>query len=157
MLEVARKAYAVRDMYVTDPRYMPVSVDNPLSREFLERIKLSFRDTTALPYSGDTTFFAVADSSGWIVAGIQSLFHPFGSYVTEPRFNITLNSRASSFSLDPSSVNRLEPRKKTMHTLSAIILEENSRVLAIGLTGGHYRPLLHAQLVTNIVDYEMKI
>jgi len=44
-----------------------------------------------------------------------------------------------------------------MHTLSAIILEENSRVLAIGLTGGHYRPLLHAQPVTNIVDYEMKI
>ena len=162
-LKAAQIAYKVRDSYITDPRYMGLSVDYLLSSEFIEMLKGEMRKEALRDYrkthgpDGDTTFFAVADKDGWIVAGIQSLFYPFGSYITEPRFNITLNSRASSFSLDENHVNRLEPLKKTMHTLSAMIVEDDNRVLAIGLSGSHFRPLLHAQLLTNIIDYELSI
>lgn len=162
-LRAAQVAYRVRDSYITDPRYMKLPLDYLLSSRFIEVLRDEVRRGIhrsiegAYRPGGDTTFFAVADRDGWIVAGIQSLFYPFGSYVTEPRFNITLNSRASSFSLDEGHVNRLEPLKKTMHTLSAMIVEDNDRVLAIGLSGGHFRPLLHVQLLTSIVDYGLGV
>ncbi len=161
LLKAAVIAYKVRDRYITDPKYMTVNVDYLLSREFSEKIKEESKNSSTINVhenssrSGDTTFFAVAGNDGWIIAGIQSLFYPFGSYITVPSYGITLNSRASSFSLREDHVNRLEPLKKTMHTLSAVILEDYDRVMAIGLSGGHYRPLLHIQLLTNIVDYDM--
>ncbi|RLE63618.1 MAG: gamma-glutamyltransferase family protein [Thermoprotei archaeon] len=159
-LAAARVAYRARDEYITDPRYMKIGVGELLSPEFIGKLREKFEGileaNNTFKGDGDTTFFAVADKDGWIVAGIQSLFHGFGSYITEPTYGITLNSRASSFSLDSSHVNCLEPGKKTMHTLSAIIsVDENDEVLALGLSGGHFRPLLHAQLFTNIFDYGM--
>ncbi len=162
LLKSAIIAYKVRDEYVTDPRYMLVSLDYLLGKEFLEKMRREIDNALELGVrrnlvkgEGDTTFFAIAGGDGWVIAGIQSLFYPFGSYITVPGYGITLNSRASSFSLREDHVNRLEPLKKTMHTLSAIILEDYDRVMAIGLSGGHYRPLLHVQLLTNIVDYNM--
>ena len=168
-LAAAKVAYKVRDEYVTDPRYMKVSIKQLLSDSFIDELRARFREVLAGKGSvnygggsagnsggGDTTFFAVADREGWLVAGIQSLFYPFGSYVTEPTYGITLNSRASSFSLSKDHVNCLEPGKKTMHTLSAMIIEKGSDILALGLSGGHFRPLLHAEVLTNMVDYFMR-
>jgi len=165
-LRAAKVAYRVRDQYVTDPRYMRVSASELLSRNFIEGLREEFKkvleeggvEEGGQVGGGDTTFFAVADSSGWIVAGIQSLFYPFGSYVTEPTYGITLNSRASSFSLTLNHINCLEPGKKTMHTLSAMIVvgDGDEDLLALGLSGGHFRPLLHAELLTNIIDYGME-
>jgi gamma-glutamyltranspeptidase/glutathione hydrolase len=152
-LEVFLKAYAVRDMFVTDPARMQVSVEELLRMDL---------DVTNVRYGnqflgGDTTFFSVIDSDGCVVAGIQSLFYPFGSFVTEPYYGITLNARASSFSLDPRNINRLEPRKRPLHTLSAMLVKDDARgeVKSIGLSGGHFRPQLHAEIFTNIVDYGM--
>ena len=162
LLDVAKIAYKIRDLYITDPRYMRVNVEYLLKKEFIRKVKHNTKDVSSggSKYhvsGGDTTFFAIVDREGWIIAGIQSLFYPFGSYVTEPKFNITLNSRASSFSLDKNHVNRLESLKKTLHTLSAMIIVDYGRVIALGLSGGHFRPLLHAQLVTNILDYGLNI
>lgn len=155
ILDAAIKAYAVRDMYVGDPRFMHKDVDELLSEEFIEAMKsgsisgsihASFMDA-------DTTYFAIADDKGYLISCIQSVFHNFGSYITEPTYNITLNSRGSSFTFLDGHVNRLEPRKKPLHTLSALLLNYGSRWMAMGLSGGHFRPLLHAQIVNGIVDY----
>jgi gamma-glutamyltranspeptidase len=43
-----------------------------------------------------------------------------------------------------------------LHTLSSIILERRGRpYLAIGASGGDYRPMQHTLFVTNSVDYGM--
>ncbi|MEM1703422.1 MAG: gamma-glutamyltransferase, partial [Zestosphaera sp.] len=83
-------------------------------------------------YGGDTTYFAVVDSEGAIVSGIQSLFYPFGSKITEPTYGITLNSRASSFNLIPNHPNSLAPLKKPLHTLSAMIIVVRDREMGFG-------------------------
>jgi len=157
LLEKAYYAYCIRDQYISDPRYMEISSSDLVSRDFLFKALEMCRDHPSVGDDGDTTFFAVADREGWVVSAIQSLFHGFGSFITEPKYGITLNSRASSFKLDDRSVNRLEPWKKTMHTLSSMIVVEENRVLALGLSGGHYRPLLHSQVLTNIIDYGMDV
>jgi len=108
---------------------------------------------------GDTTFFTVVDSEGYMLLGIQSLFYPFGSGLTEPRYQVTLNARASCFTLREGVPNTLGPGKRPLNTLSAVILEDPSgeRVIGLGLSGGHLRPQMHALLVTSIIDYGMDI
>ncbi|MEM3104322.1 MAG: gamma-glutamyltransferase family protein [Candidatus Bathyarchaeia archaeon] len=155
IVDVAKTAYDIRNQYVTDARFMRLKVHELLSDSFIKAMKISLSNKTKGLYDGDTTFFAVADEEGWIVSAIQSIFHNFGSYITEPNFNVTLNSRASSFSLDVNHVNRLEPRKKPLHTLSAVLMDDCGSLMAVGISGGHYRPLFHSQLMTNIIDYEL--
>ena len=150
MVEISRIAYAVRDKYITDPRYMKIGLKELLDPSILEK-----SDYTINFDRGDTTFFTVMDSNGMAVAGIQSIFTAFGSGLTEPEYQITLNCRASSFSLNKDHVNRLEPGKKTLHTLSSLLLERDGDWYIIGTSGGHFRPQLHWWISTNLIKYKM--
>ncbi|MET1101815.1 MAG: gamma-glutamyltransferase family protein [Pyrodictiaceae archaeon] len=154
LLQAAKKAYAVRDKYIGDPRFMRLKSKELLSKEVLENISWEPQ-----PMGGgeDTTFFAVVDREGVIVAGIQSLFYPFGSAITEPKYQVTLNNRAQGFTLKEGYPNTLAPLKKPLHTLSAVIMENSSHVIALGLSGGHLRPQLHALLITSIIDHGMDV
>ncbi len=163
MLAAAHAAYRVRDELVGDPRYMKHSVDELLSDEFIQALREEARrHGLAIPggrpgSSGDTTFFIVVDREGMIVAGIQSLFYPFGSMVTEPTFQVTLNGRAQGFTLREGLPNTLEPGKKPLHTLSALIAERDEEVVALGASGGHFRPQQHALLFTSIAVHGMSV
>ena len=106
---------------------------------------------------GDTTNFVVIDKWGNIVSAIQSIFHSFGSGLLDPETGILLNSRASYFNL--SGPNRLEPRKRPLHTLSSVIAisEKRDEYLAVGTSGGDYRPQQHVLLLTNFIDYGLDL
>jgi gamma-glutamyltranspeptidase/glutathione hydrolase len=159
LAEEARIAYRIRDAYIGDPRRLPVPPERLQSREFYEEERARATGAGgAAGGLGDTTFFAVADSEGGVVAGIQSLFYPFGSCVTEPRFQVTLNNRALGFTLREGLPYTLAPGARPLHTLSAVILElGEGRVAALGASGGHLRPQQHALFITNIVDYGMGV
>lgn len=148
-----KAVYRIRDSYVGDPRYMRVGVNELLSTDFLRSSISSHQESRVS--DGDTTYFAVIDGEGTIVSGIQSLFYPFGSKVTEPTYGITLNSRASSFNTLSDHPNSLAPLKKPLHTLSAMLILTKDREMALGLSGGHFRPQLHAEIFQNIFKYKM--
>ena len=162
ILSAAAPAYRARDRHLGDPRWMRHSPEELLSEEWLEGLRAEARSGPpsclhmgrAGAGSGDTTFYAVADGEGRVVAAIQSLFMPFGSTVTEPRFQVTLHGRANGFTLEPGLPNALEPGKRPLHTLSAVIAESpDGGVYAVGTSGGHYRPQQHALLLTSIIDH----
>ena len=147
-MEAALFAYGRRDEMLGDPRFSGIDMEAFLSTEGEAGVPPS------RVRSGDTTAFSVADSEGNMVSGIQSLFHHFGSRVFVPECGIALNNRASAFVT--SGPNKAEPRKRPLHTLSSLILERgDGPYLAIGASGGDYRPLQHALFVTNAVDYSM--
>jgi gamma-glutamyltranspeptidase/glutathione hydrolase len=147
-VKAALAAYGRRDEMLGDPRFTPIDIDSFLSQAAPSAVPPSVIN------SGDTTAFSIADSDGNMVSGIQSLFNHFGSCVFIPECGIVLNNRASGFST--SGPNKVEPRKRPLHTLSSMILvREGEPYLAIGTSGGDYRPLQHAQFVTNSVDYSM--
>jgi len=154
-LKAFKIAYSIRDSFIGDLRYMNVSLDELLSEEFLSRHRDDIIKLNQVKGDGDTTYFTVVDSEGTVVSGIQSLFYPFGSKVTEPTYGITLNCRASSFVLNVNHPNSLAPHKKPLHTLSAMIVvdTETNRTLSLGLSGGHFRPQLHAEIYFNIFKY----
>ncbi len=147
-MQAVLPAYALRDELLGDPRFSHIDLG----------AFMSGKGAAAIPQSrirsGDTTAFSVADAEGNMVSGIQSLFNHFGSRVFVPECGIALNNRASGFGT--TGPNKMEPRKRPLHTLSSMILEREGRpLLAIGSSGGDYRSMQHALFVTNSVDYSM--
>jgi gamma-glutamyltranspeptidase/glutathione hydrolase len=149
-MDAAQTAYDRKDRYLGDPRFEKVDLE-------------AFMDISPAPstYSGrvadgDTTAFSIADSEGNVVSAIQSLFHHFGSRVFVPGCGVMLNDRAAGFRTE--GPNRVEPRKRPLHTLSSLIIEtKGGGRIGIGTSGGDYRPLQHALFVTNLVDYRMRL
>ncbi|MEM4519200.1 MAG: gamma-glutamyltransferase family protein [Sulfolobales archaeon] len=152
-----RAAYRIRDRYVGDPRYvkkdlLSSEVIGELFKALSEELLTTKRKISA---SGDTTYYVVSDKYGNVVSGIQSIFYAFGSGITEPNYGVTFNCRGSSFNLVRGDINELSPRKYPFHTLSSVIvLDSNEQVRwALGTSGGHYRPQIHAELITHLIDY----
>ncbi|BDR90940.1 gamma-glutamyltransferase family protein [Vulcanisaeta souniana] len=147
-----RVAYELRDRYVGDPRFIDAPINKLLDPDFLLSEFKSRYGNRQLGASGDTTYFVIVDKEGNVVSAIQSLYQHFGSLVTEPRYGITLNDRASDFSMD--GPNALMPRKRPLHTLSAVIITKDGEPrYALGTSGAHFRPQQHTLFITNIIDY----
>ncbi len=143
----AKTAYAARDRSIGDPRFSPFNLG-----DFLGEGKAAGHSRRIEP--ADTTYFAVADEEGNLLSCIQSIFYHFGSRVFLDDCGFFLNNRASGFTME--GPNRVEPRKRPLHTLSSLILlKDGAPRFATGCSGGEYRPQQHALLVTNLVDHSM--
>lgn len=150
----ARVAYAARDAMLGDPRFMKGGFS---LEKFLKEGAEGMNAQRTID-GGDTTYFAVGDSDGNLLSCIQSLFHGFGSRVYVEGGGFFLNNRGSSFKLGGRGANVLEPRKRPLHTLSSLILtREKVPFIAVGASGGDYRPQQHALFVTNVADYSMDV
>jgi gamma-glutamyltranspeptidase/glutathione hydrolase len=148
--EATKIAQAAKDAHLGDPRFVSFDLEAFLSS--------ATRPRRSAVSEGDTTYFAVADGDGNLLSCIQSLFHPFGSRVYLKESGFFLNNRASAFKFE--GPNQLAPKKRPLHTLSALLLskrEGESPYLAMGTSGGELRPQLHALLVSNVVDYSMDV
>jgi len=68
-----------------------------------------------------------------------------------------LQNRGCYFSLDHNHVNRLEPRKRTMHTLIPALATRDGRPWAVfGTMGGDGQPQLQTQVLVNLVDHGLE-
>ena len=160
-VEAAKRAYLDKNQYLADPRFAEIPLEKILSKSHSKELAETIEEESVLLdvhlKPGDTTNFVVIDEWGNIVSAIQSIFHIFGSGLLDPETGILLNSRASYFNF--SGPNRLEPRKRPLHTLSSVIAisEGRDEYLAVGTSGGDYRPQQHALLLTNFIDYGLDL
>ncbi len=138
--------YGLRDRYITDPDF----ADAP-REPFLDP---SVRGALAgqPPADGDTIALTVVDDEGTLVSMIQSVSGSFGSGVVARGTGILLHNRGNYFSLDPAHVNRLEPHKRTMHTLIPAMAEGRGRRIAFGTMGGDGQAQLQTQVLLQLVD-----
>ena len=91
----------------------------------------------ATPRSGDTIYMCAADEHGNLVSLIQSVAYDFGSGIVAEGTGMLLQNRGAYFKLDPTHVNKLEPRKRTMHTLIPAMAARGGRPwAAFGTMGG---------------------
>ncbi len=146
--EVAcEESYALRDRYISDPDFAPVPSEPFLKPEHARTSPSSGSD------AGDTVYLCAADEHGNLVSMIQSLAFDFGSGIVAEGTGMLLQNRGAYFSLDPSHVNRLEPKKRTMHTLIPAMAARGGRPwAAFGTMGGSLQPQLQAQVFMNLVD-----
>ena len=86
------------------------------------------------------------------------LRNPFGSGITAGDTGILLQNRAQDFSLDSNHVNRIEPGKRTMHTLNpAMVLKDGRLYMGIGCSGAHQQTQAIQQVLVNHIDFDMDI
>src|SRR4029077_13391882 len=138
--------YPLRDRYITDPDF----ADAPVA-PFLDPAHAS-AGGGAIREGGDTIYMCAADEHGNLVSLIQSVAFDFGSGVVAEGTGMLLQNRGAYFSLDASHVNRLEPKKRTMHTLiPAMAARQGKQWAAFGSMGGDLQPQLQAQVLMNLV------
>ncbi|MHB8587578.1 MAG: gamma-glutamyltransferase family protein [Candidatus Dormibacteraceae bacterium] len=139
--------YPLRDRYITDPDFADVPV-----RPFLDPAQAG-AGGAALREGGDTIYMCAADEHGNLVSLIQSVAFDFGSGIVAEGTGMLLQNRGAYFSLAAGHVNRLEPRKRTMHTLIPALATRNGRPWAVfGTMGGDGQPQLQSQVLVNLVD-----
>jgi gamma-glutamyltranspeptidase/glutathione hydrolase len=78
---------------------------------------------------------------------------PFGSGVVAEGTGVLLQNRGMYFRLDGGHANRLEPRKRTMHTLiPAMAAREGHPWAAFGSMGADGQPQIQAQVFLHLVE-----
>ena len=146
--EARDASYALRDRYITDPDFSPTPVE-----PFLNPQQAPVGHATAFE-AGDTVYLCAADEHGNLVSMIQSVAFSFGSGIVAEGTGMLLQNRGAYFSLDPKHVNRLEPKKRTMHTLIPAMAARHGRPwAAFGSMGADLQPQLQAQVFMNLVDH----
>ena len=144
-------AYALRDRFITDPDFASASFEPFLDAE---HAAVGGGD---MPDGGDTCYLCAADEHGNLVSMIQSVAFDFGSGIVADGTGMLLQNRGTYFSLDKSHVNRLEPKKRTMHTLIPSMAARAGRPwAAFGSMGGDGQPQLQAQVAINLVDHRLE-
>ena len=163
--EAKKLAYEDRAKYYADMNFADVPVKELISKEYaLERNKLIDLKKAASTYdtgifeNGDTIYMTVADSDGNMVSLIQSNYRGMGSGMVPPNLGFMLQDRGEMFNLDPKHRNSLEGGKRPFHTIiPAFITKDDKPFISFGLMGGGMQPQGHAQIVINIVDFQMNL
>jgi gamma-glutamyltranspeptidase/glutathione hydrolase len=167
LIEAKKVAYEDRAKYYADMTFAEVPVEALLDKGYAaERAKLIDMTRAAERIApgnpalghGDTTFLVTADSSGMMVALIQSNYTGFGSGYVVPSLGFGIQDRGALFSLDPDHPNALEPGKRPFHTIiPAFMGFDGVPDTAFGLMGGDMQPQGHVQIVVNLVDFGMNL
>jgi gamma-glutamyltranspeptidase/glutathione hydrolase len=145
------QAYWLRDRYITDPDFAIAPVEPFLDPRHVVAGGAQVRE------GGDTVYLCAADEHGNLVSLIQSVAFDFGSGIVAEGTGMLLHNRGSYFKLDPEHVNRLEPRKRTMHSLIPAMATRDGRPWAIfGTMGGEGQAQLQAQVLVNLVDHGLE-
>ena len=164
--EVKKIVYEDRAKYYSDISFNDIPVVELISKEYAskrsELIDLkNARDSIpagAPGNYGDTIYLTTADSEGNMVSLIQSNYRGMGSGMTPPGLGFILQDRGEMFSLDKTHMNRLEGGKRPFHTIiPGFVTKNNEPWLSFGLMGGAMQPQGHAQILINMIDFNMDV
>ena len=156
-VEATKRAFQIRDQYVTDPKFMKVDPQSFLATDNLDALAHGIDPQHALPWGqgkgpADTIWMGVIDGAGRAVSFIQSIYHEFGSGVVLKNTGINWQNRGCSFSLDPTALNPLEPGRKPFHTLNpALALLKDGRTMVYGNMGGDGQPQSQSAVFTRTI------
>ncbi len=163
--EAKKLAYEDRAKYYADPNFNSIPVNELISKTYAkQRNKLINPTQAAKSYlagkleDGDTIYLTVADNEGNMVSLIQSNYRGMGSGMVPPQLGFMLQDRGEMFSLDSNHANALVGGKRPFHTIiPAFITKDDKPFISFGLMGGGMQPQGHAQIVINLIDFDMNL
>jgi gamma-glutamyltranspeptidase len=159
LVEATKRSLLMRDRVVTDPNYLPHSLERVLDDRTIAGEAMKIDRNKAAPWplaagAGDTVWMGAADAGGLVVSYIQSLYWEFGSGCVLPATGVLMQNRGASFSLDAGALNYLRPGRLPFHTLNpALAVLNDGRVMAYGCMGGDGQPQTQSALFTRYVDF----
>ena len=163
--EAKKLAFEDRARYYADPLFTKVPVSQLVSKRYAaERRKLIDPLKAARVYdagvieAGNTVYLTVADKEGNMVSLIQSNYRGMGSGMCPTGLGFVLQDRGEMFSLAPGHANVYAPGKRPFHTIIPGFITRNNRPwVSFGVMGGDMQPQGHAQIVVNLVDFNMNL
>tara|TARA_A100000164_G_scaffold381674_1_gene434601 strand:+ start:86 stop:1759 length:1674 start_codon:yes stop_codon:yes gene_type:complete len=162
--EAKKLAYEDRAKYYADPNFSDIPTKQLISKNYASsRTKLIDENKAAARYdagleNGDTIYLTVADKFGNMVSLIQSNYRGMGSGMVPEGLGFMLQDRGEMFSLDPDHMNSLVGGKRPFHTIiPAFITKDSKPFISFGLMGGAMQPQGHAQMVINLIDFNMNL
>ena len=164
-VEAKKIAFADRAKYYADMDFNEIPVEYLISKEYADiRRKDINSENSASTVSpgnienGDTIYLTTADSEGNMVSLIQSNYRGMGSGMVPEGLGFMLQDRGELFSLDENHFNVYAPKKRPFHTIiPAFITKDGNTFISFGLMGGAMQPQGHAQIVINIIDFDMNL
>jgi gamma-glutamyltranspeptidase / glutathione hydrolase len=163
-IEAKRLAFEDRARFLADPAFSRVPTSQLISQRYLTSraalidparasVNVSAGDPSQFE-RGDTTFLVTADSSGMMVALIQSNYRGMGSGLVADGLGFMFQNRGEAFSLDSNSVNVYAPGKRPFHTIiPGFVTKDSAAFMAFGVMGGGMQPQGQTQIIVNMLDY----
>jgi gamma-glutamyltranspeptidase/glutathione hydrolase len=169
-VESKKLAFEDRAKFYADPEFARAPVAELISKDYAtRRRRLISSDKAALEQepgdplrpllqAGDTVYLTTADRDGNMVSLIQSNFRGMGSGLCPLGLGFGLQNRGELFSLEEGHANVYAPAKRPFHTIiPAFITRAGKPFLSFGVMGGDTQPQMHAQIVTNLLDFGMNL
>jgi gamma-glutamyltranspeptidase/glutathione hydrolase len=168
LAEAMKIVLADKDANMADPDFYSVPIelltDKKYAQELIKKIDLNKAlfeyepQKMLMRESNNTTHLSVADKDGNMTALTQSINHWFGSGITVKGTGILLNNHMGDFSSSPGLHNSVEPNKRPVSSIApTIVLKDGSPFLSIGTPGGSRIISALAQIIINIIDFEMGV
>ena len=170
MIEAKKLAYADMAKYVGDPRFVPVPVQEMLSKDLAKQraglVNMEKASCKVLPSEikqaldargRETIYMSTIDKDGNIVSLIQSNYSGYGTGMVAPGAGFSFHNRGAGFDLEPGKPNSLAGRKRPLHTIIPAFMRKDELAVGFGIMGGWNQSQAHAQFVANVVDFGMNV
>jgi gamma-glutamyltranspeptidase/glutathione hydrolase len=167
-MEAMRLALADRNKFVADTDAVPVPIAQLLSKPYAEARRKTIDPERAAPVinpgditstpDGDTTHLTVVDRDGNMAALTQTLGGSWGSSVVVGDTGLFFSNQMRHMHLEPDSPSKIRggirPRSNQSPT---VILKDGQPVMAVGSPGGDGIWQRVAQVIVNVLDFNMNI
>ena len=98
------------------------------------------------------------DKQGNIVAVTKTVNYVFGSGIVPEGYGFIMNDEMDDFDAEVGTANEVQPGKRPMSSMSpTIILKDGKPVMTIGAPGSQRIISGVAQVISNVIDFDMDI
>jgi len=178
--EAERRVYADRAVYLGDPDFFKVPVQELINDRYIQERMKTFDPAKATPSaqikngvipgyeSTETTHISIVDRDGNAVAITTTLNDWFGSRVVVAGSGFFLNDEMDDFSMKPGvpnlygvtggKANEIQPGKTMLSSMTPTILEkDNELFMVVGSPGGSRIITAVFQVILNVVEHGMSM
>jgi gamma-glutamyltranspeptidase / glutathione hydrolase len=171
IIEAMRRAYRDRAIYLGDPDFVKIPIDQLMSVDYAAGQRSSIRADKAMPSAmlpgiesepggTQTTHFSVLDAAGNLVAGTISVNLFFGNGYMPANTGVLLNNTMDDFSTKPgrpnafgligAKANAIAPNKRSLSSMSPTFVETPKGLMVIGSPGGS---LIISMVILGTLNY----
>jgi len=166
-LEAKKLAFEDRARFYADPDFNDIPVSTLISKEYAaarralinpERAGRTVDPGNPGLEAGDTIYLTVADSEGMMVSLIQSNYRGMGTGLSPDGLGFIFQDRGELFDLEEGRFNTYAPGKRPFHTIiPAFVTKNGEPYMSFGVMGGATQPQAHAQILINMIDFDMTL
>jgi gamma-glutamyltranspeptidase / glutathione hydrolase len=159
IIEAMRRAYRDRAIYLGDPDFVSMPLQQLMSPDYAAGQRSSIRADKAMPSNllpgiesepggMQTTHFSVLDADGNRVAATISINLFLGTGYMPPKTGVLLNNTMDDFSTKPgrpnefglvgAAANAIAPNKRSLSSMTPTFVETSKGLMIVGSPGGSY-------------------